>query len=183
MCASLPGRTGRNTQAAAAQEGSHVIIEVYDDGAGICVEKIRKKAVERGLITAQRAARQSERELLQLIFVARLFYRRGRDQRQRQGRGHGRGAHQCRKNWRQGGDRLARRQGTTLRMRIPLTLAIIPALIVRSLNQSFALPQGALSELVHIPPSRPPRPSSGSRMRRSTGCAASCCRWSFLTGC
>jgi two-component system chemotaxis sensor kinase CheA len=43
-------------------------------------------------------------------------------------------------------------KGTTLRMRIPLTLAIIPALIVRSLNQSFALPQGALSELVHIPP-------------------------------
>jgi two-component system chemotaxis sensor kinase CheA len=37
-------------------------------------------------------------------------------------------------------------------MRIPLTLAIIPALIVRSLNQSFALPQGALSELVHVPP-------------------------------
>ena len=36
--------------------------------------------------------------------------------------------------------------------RQPLTLAIIPALIVRSLNQSFALPQGALSELVHIPP-------------------------------
>jgi two-component system chemotaxis sensor kinase CheA len=43
-------------------------------------------------------------------------------------------------------------KGTTLRMRIPLTLAIIPALIVRSVNQSFALPQGALSELVHIPP-------------------------------
>jgi two-component system chemotaxis sensor kinase CheA len=43
-------------------------------------------------------------------------------------------------------------KGTTLRLRIPLTLAIIPALIVRSLNQSFALPQGALSELVHVPP-------------------------------
>jgi two-component system chemotaxis sensor kinase CheA len=43
-------------------------------------------------------------------------------------------------------------KGTTLRMRIPLTLAIIPALIVRSISQSFALPQGALSELVHIPP-------------------------------
>jgi two-component system chemotaxis sensor kinase CheA len=42
-------------------------------------------------------------------------------------------------------------KGTTLRLRIPLTLAIIPALIVRSINQSFALPQGALSELVHIP--------------------------------
>jgi two-component system chemotaxis sensor kinase CheA len=45
-------------------------------------------------------------------------------------------------------------KGTTLRLRIPLTLAIIPALIVRSLNQSFALPQGALSELVHISPER-----------------------------
>ena len=45
-------------------------------------------------------------------------------------------------------------KGTTLRLRIPLTLAIIPALIVRSLNQSFALPQGALSELVHVPPVR-----------------------------
>ena len=44
--------------------------------------------------------------------------------------------------------------GTTLRMRIPLTLAIIPALIVRSLNQSFALPQGTLSELVHVPPAQ-----------------------------
>jgi two-component system chemotaxis sensor kinase CheA len=43
-------------------------------------------------------------------------------------------------------------KGTTLRMRIPLTLAIIPALIVRSVQQSFAVPQGALSELVHIPP-------------------------------
>jgi two-component system chemotaxis sensor kinase CheA len=43
-------------------------------------------------------------------------------------------------------------KGTTLRLRIPLTLAIIPALIVRSVNQSFALPQGSLSELVHIPP-------------------------------
>ena len=43
-------------------------------------------------------------------------------------------------------------KGTTLRLRIPLTLAIIPALIVRSVHQSFALPQGALSELVHITP-------------------------------
>jgi two-component system chemotaxis sensor kinase CheA len=47
-------------------------------------------------------------------------------------------------------------KGTTLRMRIPLTLAIIPALIVRSVKQSFALPQGALLELVHIPPEQAP---------------------------
>jgi two-component system, chemotaxis family, sensor kinase CheA len=68
-------------------------------------------------------------------------------------------------------------------MRIPLTLAIIPALIVRSVNQSFALPQGALSELVHIPPEQAATAIEWIEARRSTGCAASCCRWSFLTGC
>ncbi len=52
----------------AAQEGSHVIIEVSDDGAGIAVEKVRQKAVERGLITPDRAGQMAERELLQLIF-------------------------------------------------------------------------------------------------------------------
>ncbi len=52
-----------------ATEGSHVIIEVSDDGAGIAVEKIRQKAIERGVITAERAAQQSDRELLQLIFL------------------------------------------------------------------------------------------------------------------
>ena len=136
----------------AAQEGSHVIIEVYDDGAGICVEKIRKKAVERGLITAQRAARQSERELLQLIFVPGFSTAAAVTNVS----GRGVGMDVVRTNVEKIGGKVEidsrAGKGTTLRMRIPLTLAIIPALIVRSLKQSFALPQGALSELVHIPP-------------------------------
>ncbi len=53
----------------AVQEGSHVVIEVSDDGAGIAVEKVRQKAVERGLITPERAAHLVERELLQLVFL------------------------------------------------------------------------------------------------------------------
>jgi two-component system chemotaxis sensor kinase CheA len=53
----------------ALQEGSHVLIEISDDGAGIAVDRIRQKAIERGLITAEHAEQQSERELLQLIFV------------------------------------------------------------------------------------------------------------------
>ena len=136
----------------AAQEGSHVIIEVYDDGAGISVEKIRKKAVERGLITTQRAARQSERELLQLIFVPGFSTAAAVTNVS----GRGVGMDVVRTNVEKIGGKVEidsrAGKGTTLRMRIPLTLAIIPALIVRSLNQSFALPQGALSELVHIPP-------------------------------
>jgi len=136
----------------AAQEGSHVIIEVYDDGAGISVDKIRKKAVERGLITTQRAARQSERELLQLIFVPGFSTAAAVTNVS----GRGVGMDVVRTNVEKIGGKVEidsrAGKGTTLRMRIPLTLAIIPALIVRSLNQSFALPQGALSELVHIPP-------------------------------
>ena len=53
----------------ASQEGSHVVIEVSDDGAGIAVEKIRAKALERGLISSERASGLGERELLQLIFL------------------------------------------------------------------------------------------------------------------
>jgi two-component system, chemotaxis family, sensor kinase CheA len=136
----------------ASQEGSHVVIEVSDDGAGIAVEKIRQKAIERGLITPQRAAHLAERELLQLIFVP--GFSTAAVVTNVSGRGVGMDV--VRTNVEKIGGKVEidsrAGKGTTLRMRIPLTLAIIPALIVRSLNQSFALPQGALSELVHVPP-------------------------------
>jgi two-component system chemotaxis sensor kinase CheA len=135
----------------ALQEGSHVLIEVADDGAGIAVEKVRDKAIERGLISADRAALLSERELLQLIFLpgfstaAKVTNVSGR----------GVGMDVVRTNVEKIGGKVEIEsragKGTTLRLRIPLTLAIIPALIVRSVQQSFALPQGALSELVHVP--------------------------------
>ena len=138
----------------AAQEGSHVVIEVSDDGAGIAAEKIRAKAIERGLVSIERAAQLGERDLLQMIFLpgfstaAQVTNVSGR----------GVGMDVVRTNVERIGGKVeidARvGKGTTLRMRIPLTLAIIPALIVRSIGQSFALPQGALSELVHIPPER-----------------------------
>jgi two-component system chemotaxis sensor kinase CheA len=136
----------------AVQEGSHVVIEVSDDGAGISVDKIRSKAIERALIAPERAAQLSERELLQLIFLpgfstaAQVTNVSGR----------GVGMDVVRTNVEKIGGKVEIdsrvSKGTTLRLRIPLTLAIIPALIVRSLNQSYALPQAAISELVHIPP-------------------------------
>jgi two-component system chemotaxis sensor kinase CheA len=138
----------------AAQEGSHVVIEVSDDGAGIAPDKIRNKAIERGLLTPDRAAQLNERDLLQMIFLpgfstaAQVTNVSGR----------GVGMDVVRTNVEKIGGKVEVDsrvgKGTTLRMRIPLTLAIIPALIVRSISQSFALPQGALSELVHIPPER-----------------------------
>jgi two-component system chemotaxis sensor kinase CheA len=136
----------------ASQEGSHVIIEVSDDGAGISVVKIRQKAIERGLITANRAAQLGERELLQLIFLP--GFSTAAVVTNVSGRGVGMDV--VRTNVEKIGGKVEidsrAGKGTTLRMRIPLTLAIIPALIVRSINQSFAIHQGALSELVHIPP-------------------------------
>jgi two-component system chemotaxis sensor kinase CheA len=138
----------------ALQEGSHVVVEVTDDGAGIAVDKVRAKAIERGLVSAERAARLPERELLQFVFMpgfstaAAITTVSGR----------GVGMDVVRTNVEKIGGKVEidsrPGKGTTLRMRIPLTLAIIPALIVRSLDQCFALPQGALSELVHIPPER-----------------------------
>ncbi len=138
----------------AAQEGSHVIIDVTDDGAGIAVERVRAKAIERGLITEERAAQQSERELLQLIFLPGFSTAAAVTNVS----GRGVGMDVVRTNVERIGGKVELEsrpgKGTTLRLRIPLTLAIIPALIVRSLNQSFALPQGALSELVHVPPDK-----------------------------
>jgi len=136
----------------ATQEGSHVVIEVSDDGSGIDVEKVRRKAVERGLISADRAAQLGERELQQLVFLP--GFSTATTVTNVSGRGVGMDV--VRTNVEKIGGKVEidsrAGQGTTLRMRIPLTLAIIPALIVRSIKQSFALPQGALSELVHIPP-------------------------------
>jgi len=136
----------------AVQEGSHVLIEVSDDGAGIAVDKVRQKAIERGLITAERAAHLPERELLQLIFLPGFSTAAAVTNVS----GRGVGMDVVRTNVEKIGGKVEidsrAGKGTTLRLRIPLTLAIIPALIVRSVSQSFALPQGALSELVHIPP-------------------------------
>jgi two-component system, chemotaxis family, sensor kinase CheA len=136
----------------ASHEGSHVVIEVSDDGAGIAVEKVRQKAIERGLIPADRAAHLDERELLQLIFLPGFSTAAAVTNVS----GRGVGMDVVRTNVEKIGGKVEidsrPGKGSTLRMRIPLTLAIIPALIVRSVGQSFALPQGSLSELVHVPP-------------------------------
>lgn len=112
---------------------------------------MREKAIERALISAERAALLSERELLQLIFLPGFSTAKAVTN----GSGRGVGMDVVRTNVEKIGGKVEidsrAGKGTTLRLRIPLTLAIIPALIVRSVEQSFALPQGALSELVHVP--------------------------------
>jgi two-component system chemotaxis sensor kinase CheA len=135
----------------AMQEGSYVLIEIADDGAGIDVERVRKKAIERGLISAESASQQSERELLQLIFLP--GFSTASAITNVSGRGVGMDVVRTNVEKIGGNVEIDSRvgKGTTLRLRIPLTLAIIPAIIVRSGDQSFALPQGAISEFVRVP--------------------------------
>ena len=134
----------------ACHEGSHVIVEVHDDGAGMSIEKIRQKAVEKQLVTPQRAEQMNEREILQLIFLPGFSTAAAVTSVS----GRGVGMDVVRTNVEKIGGKVEVEsragKGTVLRLRIPLTLAIIPALIVRSRGQNFAVPQGALTELVHL---------------------------------
>ena len=134
------------------QQGSHVIVEVTDDGGGIRVERIRDKAIERRLITPQKAAQLSDRELLQLIFLPGF----STAEKVTNVSGRGVGMDVVRTNVERIGGKVEIDSrpgaGTTLRLSIPLTLAIVPALIVRSRGQDFALPQTALVELVYLTP-------------------------------
>jgi two-component system chemotaxis sensor kinase CheA len=132
------------------QSGS-VVIEIEDDGAGIPIERVLQKAIERNLVTAEDAAGMCEREALQLIFLpgfstaAAVTTVSGR----------GVGMDVVRANVEKVGGSVEvesrRGVGTTLRLRVPLTLAIVPSLVVKSGGQAFALPQSTLVELVDIP--------------------------------
>ncbi|MGB9031761.1 MAG: chemotaxis protein CheW, partial [Acidobacteriaceae bacterium] len=134
----------------ACHEGSHVIVEVHDDGAGMSIERIRQKAVERQLVSPQRAEQMNEREILQLIFLPGFSTAAAVTSVS----GRGVGMDVVRTNVEKIGGKVEvdshAGKGTILRLRIPLTLAIIPALIVHSRGQNFAVPQASLTELVHM---------------------------------
>ncbi|HTV56675.1 MAG TPA: chemotaxis protein CheA, partial [Terriglobia bacterium] len=134
----------------AYHEGGQVNIEISDDGAGIDLNRVRQKAVERGLITPEQAAVMKERETLNLIFLpgfstaAKVTNVSGR----------GVGLDVVKTNVEKIGGALDVHsrpgEGTTLKIKIPLTLAIIPALIVTSAGDRYAIPQSSLLELVRV---------------------------------
>jgi two-component system chemotaxis sensor kinase CheA len=134
----------------AFHEGGQVNIEITDDGAGLNPERIRQKALERGVITAEQAPRMSEREVFNLIFLpgfstaAKVTNVSGR----------GVGMDVVKTNVEKIGGTVDVQStlgaGTTVRVKIPLTLAIIPALVVTCGGDRYAIPQVSLVELVRL---------------------------------
>jgi two-component system, chemotaxis family, sensor kinase CheA len=134
----------------AFHEGGQVNIEITDDGAGLNLDRIRQKAMERGLITAEQAPRTSEREIFNLIF--RPGFSTAEKVTNVSGRGVGMDVVKTNVE-RIGGSvdvQSVAGQGTTVKVKIPLTLAIIPALVVTSAGDRYAIPQVSLLELVRL---------------------------------
>jgi two-component system, chemotaxis family, sensor kinase CheA len=132
----------------AFHEGGQVNIEISDDGAGLNRDRIRQKAIERGLATAEQARRLSDREIYNLIFLPGF----STAQKVTNVSGRGVGMDVVKTNVEKIGGTVDVQskpgQGTTVRIKIPLTLAIIPALVVTCAKQRFAIPQVNLTELV-----------------------------------
>jgi len=134
----------------AFHEGGQVNIEITDDGAGLNVERIYQKAIERGIITTERAAHMTEREIFNLIFLPGF----STAEQVTNVSGRGVGMDVVKTNVEKIGGTVDIQstlgRGTTVRVKIPLTLAIIPALIVTCGGDRYAIPQVSLVELVRV---------------------------------
>ena len=134
----------------AFHEGGQINIEMTDDGAGIDPEKIRRKAVDRGIVTAEQASRLSDHEALRMIFLPGFSTAEVISNVS----GRGVGMDVVKTNIEKIGGTVDIQStvghGTTLKIRIPLTLAIIPALMVSTGGEVFAIPQVSLLELVRL---------------------------------
>jgi two-component system chemotaxis sensor kinase CheA len=134
----------------AFHEGGQVNIEICDDGAGIDPARLRERAITRGLLTAEKAARLSDREALNLVFTP--GFSTAETVTNVSGRGVGMDVVKTNIEKISGlvDVQSVVGQGTTIRIKIPLTLAIIPALIVSAQGRRYAIPQVNLLELLRL---------------------------------
>jgi len=147
----LAGKAEQGTLALRAfHEGGQVNIEISDNGQGINISKVKEKAVQRGVVSHDQAARMSDREAFNLIFLPGF----STAEKVTNVSGRGVGMDVVKTNIEKIGgsvDILSEAgQSTTVKIKIPLTLAIIPALIVSSGTERFAIPQVSLLELVRL---------------------------------
>ncbi|MCP3989466.1 MAG: chemotaxis protein CheA [Actinomycetia bacterium] len=134
----------------ASHEGGQVNIEISDDGRGISAEPLRAKAVEQGYLTAETAAKMSDTEIVQFIFRPGI----STAGKVSNVSGRGVGMDVVKTNVERIGGSVDLKTelgvGTTFKIKIPLTLAIIPALTVTCAGNRYAIPQVNLLELVRL---------------------------------
>jgi two-component system chemotaxis sensor kinase CheA len=136
----------------AYQDGNNVTIEVSDDGAGVDVEKIKRKALEKGQITEEQAEYMTDKEAIDLLFMP--AFSTAEKISDVSGRGVGLDVVKNKIEG-LGGDVEVRSklgEGTTFIVRLPLTLAIIQALMVKIEDEMYALPLNSIVTLEEILP-------------------------------
>jgi len=132
----------------AFHEGGHIIIQISDDGRGLNVEKIRAKAIANGIATEAELDGMSEQQIMQFIFKAGF----STAEKVTSVSGRGVGMDVVRTNIEKIGGTIEMKsvwgKGSTFTIKIPLTLAIVSALVVESARERFAIPQISVLELV-----------------------------------
>jgi len=142
---------GGRVRLSAQQEGDYVSIEVQDDGAGIDPERLRAKAREKGLIDPEAAARLSSEECLHLVFLPGFSTKQ--EVTDISGRGVGMDVVQSRIRELSGQIQIQSElgRGSRFLIRVPLTLAILPTLLVQAGEDIYALPLARVMEVLHAP--------------------------------
>lgn len=161
-------RVGKKPQARltihAYRQGGRVILDLTDDGAGIDEEKIRHQAIKRKIASREEVAKLSEGELFKLLFLPGF----STSSTVSDISGRGVGLDVVRSNIERLGGKVEifskLRKGTTFRLTLPLTLAILPSLIVESAGLVFALPQVSIQEIVRLDDQK------GQRIEVTQGC-------------
>lgn len=135
----------------AYRSGHHVYIEVQDDGAGIDAEKVRLKAIQRGLLSEDKAARMSDQDVYQVLFLPGFSTRETVSELS----GRGVGLDVVKTKIESLGGRISihskRGSGTLFRIQLPLSLSILTAMLFKVGEETYALPLGDILEAVTLP--------------------------------
>ncbi len=134
----------------ASQEGDHILLTIRDDGAGMNADKLKEIAIERGVLDADAAGRMSDKEAFSLIFAPGFSTKT--EISEVSGRGVGMDVVKTKITQLNGTVNIDSEMGvgTVLEIKVPLTLAILPTLMVIIGKQTFALPLAAVNEIFHL---------------------------------
>ena len=136
----------------AEHEGDHVLIRIFDDGAGINSERVLQKAIEKGFVTAEQSSRLTTKEIYEFIFLP--GFSTVENATDISGRGVGMDVVRSNLKKINGSIELDSRpgEGTTISLRVPLTLAILPVLLVRVASEIYALPLRCIEQTARFVP-------------------------------